>query len=98
MRLKCQKCGNVFEGKSTAYARAKYKKKEVPPGMITLKQYAEMHGRNPASCRQMAGRGSFKTAKKIGRDWMIDPSEPYPDRRVKSGKYIKGNSDPNEGA
>lgn len=56
--------------------------------LITLKEYAERHGRNPATFRQKALRGGFKTAQKIGRDWMIDENEPLEDLRVKSGDYI----------
>lgn len=56
--------------------------------LIPLKEYAERLGKNPANARQLAGRGSFKTVQKMGRDWMIDDSEPWPDRRVKSGNYI----------
>nr|DAS13053.1 MAG TPA: hypothetical protein [Caudoviricetes sp.] len=35
----------------------------------------------------MAARGGFKTAQKIGRYWVIEDTEPYPDARVKTGKY-----------
>lgn len=56
--------------------------------LITLKEYAERHGRNPATFRQKALRGGFQTAQKIGRDWMIDENEPLEDQRVSSGKYI----------
>lgn len=56
--------------------------------LIPLTEYAEANGRDPATARQMAGRGSFMTARKIGRNWVIDDSEPWPDRRVKSGKYV----------
>ena len=59
--------------------------------MIPLKEYAERNGRSPRSARQMAQRGGFRTARKIGRDWLIDESEPYPDARVKTGKYKKSN-------
>lgn len=55
--------------------------------MIPLADYARQHGRGPATARQMALRGGFQTAKKIGRDWLIDDQEPYPDRRVKTGQY-----------
>ena len=55
--------------------------------MIPLSDYARQHGRDPATARQMALRGGLKTAQKIGRDWLIDDQEPYPDRRVKTGKY-----------
>ena len=61
-------------------------------GKISLKEYAEKHGKHPVSVRQKAQRGGFKTAEKIGRDWLIDPDEPYIDERIKSGSYIK-NSD-----
>ena len=56
--------------------------------LISLVEYAERHGKNPANARQMAARGSFQTARKIGRNWVIDSEEPWPDRRVKTGEYI----------
>ena len=56
--------------------------------LISLVEYAERHGKNPANARQMAARGSFQTARKIGRNWVIEDTEPWPDRRVKTGKYI----------
>ena len=52
-------------------------------GLITITEYAAMHGRDPASVRQKALRGGFKTAVKIGRDWLIDKDEPYEDLRCK---------------
>lgn len=55
--------------------------------MITLREYAERHGKEPVSVRQKAQRGGFQTAQKLGRDWIIDEDEPYTDRRVTSGKY-----------
>lgn len=56
--------------------------------LISLVEYAQAHDRDPANARQMAARGSFQTARKIGRNWVIDSEEPWPDRRVKSGEYI----------
>lgn len=55
--------------------------------LIPLADYARKNGRDPATARQMALRGGFQTAQKIGRDWLIDDQEPYPDRRVKTGQY-----------
>ena len=49
--------------------------------LITLKEYALRHNRNPDTVRQKALRGTFNTAVKIGRDWLIDEDEPYTDRR-----------------
>ena len=56
--------------------------------LISLVEYAKLHGKGKTSARCMAQRGSFKTAQKIGRVWVIDDKEPWPDRRIKSGKYI----------
>ena len=55
--------------------------------LVSLTDYAKSNGKKPTTARQMALRGGFKTARKIGRDWLIDDQEPYPDRRVKTGKY-----------
>ena len=56
--------------------------------MITLKEYAERLGKNPVIVRQKALRGGFITARKFGRDWVIDEEEEYADNRIRSGKYI----------
>ena len=56
--------------------------------MITLKEYAERLGKSPTVVRQKAQRGTFQTAKKMGRDWFIDEEEPYEDARIKTGDYI----------
>ena len=55
---------------------------------ILLSEYAARNGRAVNSVRQMAKRGSFQTAKKIGWQWFIEEDEEYPDLRVTSGKYI----------
>lgn len=62
---------------------------------ILLSEYALLHNINPATARQRAGRGAYKTAEKIGRDWFIDPEEPHIDKRIKSGKYINFRKDAN---
>lgn len=56
--------------------------------LISLAKYAEMHKKSPVTVRQMASRGGFQTAHKIGRNWVIDSEEKYPDARIKSGRYI----------
>ena len=56
--------------------------------IITLKEYAERNGKALSSVRQKALRGTFATAKKVGRDWFIDEDEPYSDIRITSGKYV----------
>ncbi len=53
--------------------------------LISLKEYSLKNGKHPDTARQRAGRGSFKTAVKIGRDWLIDSDEPWPrDLRIKN--------------
>ena len=49
--------------------------------MIPLTQYAAMHGKAEVTARQMARRGGLRTARKLGRNWIVDSQEPYPDRR-----------------
>lgn len=56
-------------------------------GLISIAEYAKKCGKSRRTINQMCNNGGFKTAVKIGRNWVIDEDEPYPDRRVKSGKY-----------
>lgn len=58
--------------------------------LISLAEYAEINGRDPATVRQMALRGGFQTARKIGRNWVIEDFEKYPDHR-KRGEKNEGN-------
>ena len=51
---------------------------------ISLKEWASAHGIAPATAPPWAGRGAAQTAKKIGRDWVIDKNEPLIDHRRKS--------------
>lgn len=57
-------------------------------GMILLTEYADRHGKERSSVVHKANRGTFKTARKIGRQWFIDEDEPYSDARVITGKYV----------
>lgn len=57
--------------------------------MIPLKEYAIKNGKNPDNARQMALRGSFKTATKFGSFWVVDSEEPWPDRRRKNSTRKK---------
>lgn len=49
--------------------------------LISLREYADMHGVSPDNVRQKILRGGFKTAQKIGRNWVIDKDEAYSDLR-----------------
>lgn len=67
--------------------------------LISLQEYAQIHGRTPDTIRQRCQRGLSKSARKIGRNWVIDSEEPLIDNRVKSGKYKnwrKRQSDPSD--
>lgn len=65
--------------------------------LISLAEYAQKHGRAADTVRQKALRGKFKTAQKIGRNWVIDSEEKYIDDRVTSGKYNNLTKCPEEG-
>ena len=43
---------------------------------IPISEWARRHGITPASARQKAQRGGFKTAEKVGNAWLIDEDEP----------------------
>ena len=67
--------------------------------IISIAEYAALHGKAAISVQQKARRGGFKTAHKIGHNWVIDSEEPLIDNRVKSGKYKnwrKRQSDPSD--
>ncbi|WP_251855347.1 helix-turn-helix transcriptional regulator [Enterococcus italicus] len=53
--------------------------------LISLKEYAELYGVTPDTVRQKVLRGGFKSAQKIGRNWVINADEPYDDKRAKGG-------------
>lgn len=55
--------------------------------LITIKEYAERYGLSHGNVRHKCQRGSYKTAQKIGRDWLIDEDEQDVDHRVKTGAY-----------
>lgn len=54
--------------------------------LITLAEYAQRKGKDPANLRQKIARGKLE-AIKMGRDWLIEEDTPLEDGRVKSGKY-----------
>ena len=40
--------------------------------LISLAEYAQMHGKEVSGIRRKCINGGFKTAQKIGRNWVID--------------------------
>ena len=55
---------------------------------MLISEYAAMHGLTAGACKRKAMRGGFKTARKMGRYWVIDSDEPLVDHRIKNGEYI----------
>lgn len=53
--------------------------------LISLAEYAKMHGVTPVAVRKKAQRG-YLDAVKVGRDWVIDRDTPYVDNRIKGEK------------
>ena len=51
--------------------------------LISLREYAKIHGIHQDTVRQNVLRGKYKTAHKIGRNWVIDSEEPHVDNRIK---------------
>lgn len=56
---------------------------------IPIKEYAEKIGKDYGYLLRKCRAGGFETAIKIGTQWFIDADEPYIDRRIKSGGYVK---------
>ena len=56
--------------------------------LIPIAEYAARVGRAVSSVRQKCQRGTLPGAVKLGRDWFIPPDAPYPDERIRSGKYL----------
>lgn len=56
--------------------------------LIPIEEYAKKQGKCVSTIRGKCARGMFSTARKLGRDWFIEASEPYIDHRITSGKYI----------
>lgn len=51
---------------------------EVMDMLIALNEYAKLHNRSGDTLRRLAENGTLKTAKKIGRNWVVDSGEKYP--------------------
>jgi predicted site-specific integrase-resolvase len=56
--------------------------------LISLADWAERNNVQQITARQLIRRGRLPEAHKIGRNYVIEESTPYPaDARVKTGKY-----------
>lgn len=46
--------------------------------LVSLAEYAKQHNRSADTLRRIAEKGVLKTARKIGRNWVVDCDERYP--------------------
>lgn len=46
--------------------------------LVSLGEYAAINEKSPDTVRRLAEQGRLATAQKIGRNWAVDGSEPYP--------------------
>lgn len=78
--------GEVWVANAESDYRVKEIKEDLKEGdfsnLITLKEYADMHGVADSTVRCKIRNGNLKATKK-GRDWFIDKDEPYIDNRFK---------------
>lgn len=64
-----------------------YFERTIPKAkLIPLQEWAKKQGIHPATARQKAGRGGYKTAIKMGRDWVISSDEENVDLRKKENR------------
>jgi len=56
--------------------------------LISLSEYAKLHGKSSDTIRRMAECGTLSTAHKIGRNWVVDSEETYPVKKRNVKKEI----------
>lgn len=52
------------------------------PQQVSVDQYARLHGISSDTVRQRIHRGSYTSARKIGRSWVLNKDEPHLDHRT----------------
>lgn len=57
--------------------------KMINEELISLAEYAKLNSKDERTLRKKAEDGGFATARKIGRNWVIDKNEIYLDLRKK---------------
>lgn len=56
--------------------------------LVALADYAKIHGKSSDTIRRLAEHGNLLTARKIGRNWLVDGEEPYPVKKRQTVKPI----------
>jgi len=59
--------------------------------LISLSEYAKLHDKSSDTLRRLAERGAFHTAKKIGRNWVVENNEEYPVQKRSSKNTARNN-------
>ena len=58
-------------------------------GMISISEWASLHGHKKESANKLIQRGKLPQAQKIGRNWILPEDTPWPeDRRYKSHDVV----------
>ncbi|MCL2227950.1 MAG: DNA cytosine methyltransferase [Oscillospiraceae bacterium] len=57
--------------------------------LISLAEYAMLHGKSSDTVRRLAENGKLKSAEKIGRNWVVDTQEPYPVKKRSMNGQLK---------
>lgn len=65
-----------------------YRTRSKYPQQVSVEQYARMHSVSTTTVRQRIYRGSYTTARKIGRDWVLDKDEPHLDHRTREERPV----------
>ena len=56
--------------------------------LVSLTEYAGIHGKSSDTLRRMAEKGVLKTARKIGRNWVVNRKEAYPVKKRDSKEQL----------
>lgn len=56
--------------------------------LVSLSEYASIHGLPTDTVKSARRQGRFKSAIKIGRNWCVDKNEILTDKRIRNGNYI----------
>ena len=54
---------------------------------VSVAEYASIHNLDKEAVKKRCQRGSLKSARKIGRNWVIDKTEQPVDKRITTGQY-----------
>jgi len=86
--LKCEEFEFDYEDMTPSMTTSiEYTLAEVKCDYLTVEKYAEIYGVTTTTVRQWIRRGKLRTAKKVGRDWLIPALADKPKRGFESVTY-----------